>query len=151
MPNGGDIIYAADVNTRIGTSQGVSDLTAASYASETVIDTVTVNVVNGRLYKIAAFFPYSGSVAADRFLIRIRTGTTTAGTQLAYTSAEIHSVTGTFPFYTKTIIAEWTAAATGSASFCTTAIRNNGTGNLTVKGASSEIRLLSVDLLNTTY
>lgn len=149
MPAGGDVIYAADVNTRVGTNEATSNVAAASYASETVIDTVTANVVSGKRYQIRAFFPYFGSVAADRFLIRIRTDTTTAGTQLAYSSAQIHSVTGSLPYYTVIIIAEWTAGSTGSQSFCTTAIHNTGTGNLTILGASSQVRLLTVDLLNT--
>lgn len=146
MPGSGAPVYASDINTRIGTTEATSDISAASYSSEAVLDTVTVTVVNGKRYQIRYFIPYTGTVAADGFLIRIRTGTTTAGTQLTYDTAETHS---TGRVYCLVVIAEWTASATGSQSFCATANRSAGTGNLTAKGASTQIRLLTVDLINT--
>lgn len=146
MPGAGAPVYASDINTRIGTFEGTADITAAAYATEAVLDTITVTVVNGKRYKVTYFVPYTGTVAADAFLIRLRTGTTTAGTQLTYDTAETHS---TGRVYDLAITAEWVAAATGSQSFCTTAFRNAGTGNLTVKGASTQTRLFHVDLLNT--
>lgn len=149
MPLAGDPISAADINTRVGQFEGTADVVAAAYAAEAVIDTVTASVTSGRRYRVQAWFPYSGTVVGDRFLVRLRTGTTTAGTQIAYTSAEIHSITGTLPYYTELIWGEWISGTTGNVSFCTTVIRNNGTGNLSIKGATSQIRLLTVDLLNT--
>lgn len=146
MPGAGAPIYASDINLRLGTFEGTSDIAAASYASETVLDTLTVSVVNGKRYQVRYFVPHTGTVAADAFLIRLRLGTTTAGTQLTYDTVEVHS---TGRVYCLVIIAEWTAAATGSQSFCTTANRSAGSGNLTVKGASTQTRLLSVDLINT--
>lgn len=146
MPGAGDPIYASDINLRKGTTEGTSDIAATSYSTEAVLDTVTVSVVSGKRYQIRAFVPYTGTVAADAFLVRIRAGTTTAGTQLVYDTAEIHTISRV---YDLVIIAEWTASSTGSQSFVTTANRSAGTGNLTVKGASSDIRLLSVDLINT--
>lgn len=146
MPGSGAPIYASDINTRLGTFEGTADITAAAYATEAVLDTITVTVVAGKRYKITYFVPYTGTVAADAFLVRIRTGTTTAGTQLTYDTAETHTISR---IYDLAITAEWTAAVTGSQSFCTTATRSAGTGNLTVKGASTQTRLLTVDLINT--
>ncbi len=146
MPAAGDPIYASDVNTRVGTTEGTSDIAATSYSTEGVLDTVTISAVSGKRYKIQYFTPYQGSVAADRFLVRIRTGTTIAGVQLTYDTAEIHATGGVYDLI---IIAEWTASATASQSFCATANRTAGSGNLTVKGASSQTRLLTVDVVNT--
>lgn len=142
----GASISASRINTRLETTEGTSDIAAASYSSEAVLDTITVSVVDGERYKIQYFVPYNGSAANDRFLVRIRTGTTTAGSQLTYDTAEIHSTGG---IYCLVVIAEWTASATGSQSFCTTAARSSGTGNLTLKGATSQMRLLTVELINT--
>lgn len=138
-------IPASRINARIGTFEGTADITAAPYSTEAVMDTITVSVVNGERYRISYYFPHSGSIAADRFLIRIRTGTTTGGAQLTYNTADIHSTSGV---YAIDVIVEWVASSTGSQSFCTTAQRA-GTGNLTPKGATSQLRLLTVDLVNT--
>lgn len=146
MPAAGSPVNASDINTRLGTTEGTADIAAAAYTTETVLDTVTVSVVNGKRYQVRYFVPYNGTVANDRFLVRIRTGTTTAGTQLTYDTAEMHTTAGV---YCLVVIAEWTASSTGSQSFCATANRSAGTGNLTVKGAASQLRMLTVDLINT--
>lgn len=146
MPAAGDPIYASDINTRVGTTEGTADIPAAAYSSETTLDTVSISAVNGKRYQIRYFVPYQGSAAADRFLIRIRTGTTSAGVQLTYDTADIHSTGGVYDLI---VIAEWTASSTAAQSFCATAARSSGAGNLTVKGASSQTRLLTVDVINT--
>lgn len=139
---GGDVIYAADINCRVGITEATSDTAAAAYTTETTIDTVTVNVVNGQRYRLTAYVPFSMATANDRRLVRIRTGTTSAGVQLTYDTA-VGTVAGAV--YCVVLVVEWTASSTGAQSFCTTGGPNSGSGNVTFKGASSQIRFLSVD------
>jgi hypothetical protein len=143
MPGAGDPINAAEINRRKGTTSGTSDITAIT-TTETVTDTVTVSVISGRTYHIKSYFPFTGSVVADRFLIRLREDLTSAGAQITYATADVRALT---EVSVETPEADWTASATGSKSFCVTAVRSSGTGSITPKGAASQVRLLTVDLV----
>lgn len=142
MPNAGDVMFPSTVARRMGTTTAVADATATSGTTESVYETVTVNVVAGATYHIKSYFPYTGSVAADQFFIRLREDTTTAGTQIQFATAVIQATSTTF---VETPEADWTASATGSKSFCVTVQRKSGTGTCTPKGATSNPRFLSVD------
>lgn len=146
----GDPVLAADINEalnrRIGTFTGISDLTATSGTTEKVCDTLTVTLKAGRTYRISVFFPGNSSVAADRFLVRLRQGTTTAGTQLSYARYGPTATGNNDQVY---LDYDYVPPSDGSYSFCTTAARDSGTGTLTPKGAASQPRYIRVDLATT--
>jgi hypothetical protein len=139
---GGDVIYAADINRRVGINTATSDSSATSGTTELSIDQVTINAVSGHTYRLVWWCPWLGSVAADRFFLLLRLGSGIAGTQLTFSTVVVASTSAT---ETKTVIAEWTASSTASQTFTGTFRRNSGTGTLTAKGASTQPRLLTVD------
>jgi hypothetical protein len=147
MPNAGDIMTPSTVSRRVGTTSGVSDGTTTSAGTESVYETVTVNVVSGQTYHIRCYFPYVGSIACDRFLIRLREGTTIAGAQITYSTAVPNATVPTTAVLVETPESDWIAPSTGSQSFCVTAQRNGGSGTLTPKGATTSPRLLTVDFI----
>lgn len=146
----GDPVLAADVNEalnrRVGNFEGTSDLTATSGTTEKVLDTLTVTLKGSRRYLISGYMPAVGSVTSDRFLIRIRAGTTIAGSQLTYAR---HNVPLLNSVDTSSPQCDFVPPSDGSYSFCTTAQRDNGTGTYTAKGAASQPRYLRVDLATT--
>jgi hypothetical protein len=146
----GDPVLAADINEalnrRVGTFEGTSDLTATSGTTEKLCDVVTATLKGGRKYCVSVYFPGNGTVAADRFLIRLRLGSTTAGTQVSYARYTVAALGNNdqvaFSY-------DYTPAADGSVSFCTTATRDAGTGTLTPKGAASQPRYIRIELATT--
>lgn len=150
---GGAPVLAADVNRalnrRYGTSIAVTNGTATnvSTGAEIVIDTVTTDSLTaGSRYMITAVVPVTGSVAADRYDIRLRQGSTTAAAQLTY---ERVTVPAAGNVVTAHLSCDFTPTADGPVTFCTTIARQAGTGTGTPQGASSLQRLLVVDLVNT--
>lgn len=145
----GDIIMAGDiakaVSRRIGTIPSTTDAAATSGTTESVVDTLTVSVVAGRRYRLQSYFPFTGTVAADRFLLRLREGTTNSGVQITYATGVVAAVGAVL---IETPEADWTAAATGTQSFSVTAARTTGTGTLTPKGSPGQPRILSLDYVD---
>lgn len=134
------------VNRRIGTTNAVTDGTATSGTTELVVNTVTVNVVAGQTYHIKSYFPYLCTVAAEHYLIRLREGTTAAGAQITYDTA-VMPVAGLGVLVAKPE-SDWVAPTTGVQQFCVTAQgQPTITGTLTPKGATSQTRSLTVDLI----
>lgn len=131
---------------RVGTTSGITDAAATSGTTELVINTVTVDVVQGQTYRIKCYFPFTGTTANDRFLIRLREDTTTSGAQITYATAMVFA-TGTV--FVVTPESDWVASFTGSKAFCVTAQGVAPTGTLTAKGATSQTRSLTVDLIAT--
>jgi hypothetical protein len=103
-------------------------------------------VISGRRYHVKAYFPFSGTVAADTYLIRLREGTTTGGAQITYATGVVQALSSVF---VETPESDWVASTTGSQSFCVTVQRNIGSGTATPKGATSQTRFLIVDLIDT--
>lgn len=132
---------------RVGTASGQADGSATSSTTESVYETVTVNVITGRTYHVKSYFPFVASASPARYLVRLREGTSTAGAQITYATA-IPDVT--LPGSAVLVVSpesDWSASSTGSQSFCVTVQQVTGTGALTPKGASSQPRLLTVDLI----
>lgn len=132
-------------NRRIGTTNAVADGTATSGTTELVVNTVTVNVVAGQRYHVKSYFPYVISIANERYLIRLREGITTAGAQITYDTA--YGNPNAVVLVAKPE-SDWIAPSTGQQQFCVTA-QGQGTitGTLTPKGATSQTRSLTVDLI----
>jgi hypothetical protein len=143
---GGDPILAADmnraINKKIAETVGVSD--SGSITSEAVVDTVTADLVAGRTYKIRYVCPITTSSASgDRAFVRVRTGTTTGGTQLSFAGAKADNTAAT-DSDTAIVEATFTPSSSGSQSFCGTVQRTTANGNIVAKGATSQPRFLTV-------
>jgi hypothetical protein len=132
------------VTRRVGTTNADTDGSATSGTTELVVNTVTVNIIAGQLYHVRSYFPYVGSVAADKFFIRLREGNTITGAQITYDNA---TITTTSAVYVAKPEADWVAPTSGSQVFCVTAQQFAGTGTLTPKGAPSQKRSIIVDLI----
>lgn len=130
---------------RVGTTNAVSDGTTTSGTTELVVNTVTVNVVEGQTYHIKSYFPYVGNTAGERYLIRLREGVSTAGAQITYDTADIFTTNNVFVAKPES---DWVAPFTGQQQFCVTAQQNPAAaGTLTPKGAASQTRSITVDLI----
>jgi hypothetical protein len=140
----GDPIAAADINLatdrRVGTFTGDTDKAAASYASETVLETVTIAAVAGRRYRIKYVWHVVATTTTNLLYIRLREGSGTGGSQLTYKQHQVPT-----NIDTELLEVDWTASATGSQTFAVTAFRQSGTTNSTVRGAPSQPRSLTVD------
>jgi hypothetical protein len=149
MVTAGNPVLAADMNIaqleRIGQNTATTN-TATITTTETAVDTVTVSLVSGYRYAIRWWAPALMSVAADVFYLRIREGSGTGGTQLSYSSAKAPDAGA--QVYPIEVYAEYVASATGSQTFTGTAIRNTGTGNISLRGSSTQGRYLTVDYLS---
>jgi hypothetical protein len=140
----GDPIAASDVNLatdrRVGTLTGDTDKAAASYASETVLETVTIAAVSGRRYRIKYVWHCVATTTTNLLYVRLREGSTTAGSQLTYKQHQVPT-----NIDTASLEVDWTASATGSQTFAVTAFRQTGSTNSTFRGAPSQPRSLTVD------
>lgn len=149
--NGGDAIAAGDTNlaqTRyVGPATlGVADFTATSGTTEKLLDNITVSVVSGRKYKVRYTFHWQADTLNARYFVRLKEGLTTAGTQIGVVNMILLTPINTLvPGIA--VEADWTASSTGSQSFTATIQQNSGAGTATVRGASSQQRILSVDWL----
>ena len=141
----GPISTIVGTTRRVGTTNAVTDGTATSSTTELVVNTVTVNVVEGQRYHVKSYFPYVISVANERYLIRLREGVTTAGAQITYDTAYGNPSAVVLVAKPES---DWIAPLTGQQQFCVTA-QGQGTitGILTPKGATSQTRSLTVDLI----
>ena len=130
------------ITGRIATSRRTTDSAAVtSTVTESIIDTVTADLVAGRTYKIVWDFGASQSVATDNFFARIRLDNI-SGTQLQGFRIMTGNNGTSNPVHRET---EYDAVATGPQTFVTTFIRIAGTGSLTSHAASTNPQLLYVE------
>ncbi len=146
MPSPGTPIPAADVNLAqqrnvAASLVGVTDLTAATYASESVVESQAFPVIAGRKYRVSYVWHAQASSTTNLVYVRIRENNTT-GAQLTYVQ---HQVPTTID--TKVTWVEWTAGVSGNQTFAITAQRLSGSTNTQFRGASSQPRILSVERL----
>lgn len=145
--NGGDVIFAADINRatnrRIGTTTRTSDTAASSGTTELQVDTVTGTVVSGRRYRIRWQVLFTATAAADRFFFILREGSGLLGTQLAFTTM-IVDASGT-PTESFILECDYTATASGSQTWTASLRRNSGAGTMTAKGSATGPSSLIVD------
>ena len=111
--------------TRIATSLETAD--SAGFTAETVIGTVTGDLVTGRTYRVQANAQVSSTVLNDTALVRLREDSI-AGTIIGLNTGDIHT-TGNIPTVCA-IEAEYVAVADGSKTFVVTAQRLTGTGSI---------------------
>jgi hypothetical protein len=151
MVASGENLTSYDVNLALQhnagpSTLGTTDFTATSSTTEKVLDTITVTVSAGHKYQVRYVWAYQCDTLNDRYFVRIREGLTTAGTQIAVVNqvhlTPINTLVPGLPTE-----AEWTASVTGSQSFCATIARNSGAGTATVRGFTSQQRILSVKWL----
>jgi hypothetical protein len=149
MVASGDDVTSYDVNLALQhnagpSTLGVTDFTATSGTTEKLLDTWTGTVTAGHKYRVKYVWAYQCDTLNDRYFVRIREGLTTAGTQIAVVNqvhlTPINTLVPGIPTE-----AEWTASVTTAAqSFCATIARNSGGGVATVRGFTSQQRILSV-------
>ncbi len=128
MPLAGEIVTPTTRDSSARTSSSAGFTTTA-----TVVDTITVSLVNGETYEVEWVSQFSDTVAADRVLVALCEDNA-AGTQLfGYFAASPNPTSAAFPIR---VLAEYTAVATGSKTFVGVLQRVAGTGTIT-SGAGS--------------
>lgn len=140
----GDPVFSSELVRRVGTLNAVADYTTTTITTtETIVDQVAVTAVVGQLYRVRYFFPWQATVAADRFIVRLRVGTATAtlgDPQLTY--AKAYAVVAA-DVLTEIVEADWVATVTNPV-FHATYIRSSGTGSILPRGASTQARSLTI-------
>lgn len=147
----GDNITAGNLalakTPRTATTTATSDWGAAtSGTTELATDVATGPVVAGRTYRLKYQFHYAGTVAADRYFVRLREGNGTGGAQLTYHQAVVHATGTPLP---GVVELDWVCSSTNaSQSFTATYARASGTGTCTPRGASSQPRSLTLEYVS---
>lgn len=142
---GGDVIYAADVNTRIKTTTRTSD-TSTVTTTETVSDTVVASLVSGEKYRVKWVAGYTSDVAGDTLFLRLREDSV-SGTVMTLVRADVRVTNGAGSRWVAIAEVEYTAGATGSKTFVGTYVRASGTGNVKVTAGAGLPTYLYVDLV----
>lgn len=142
----GDPVFASELVRRVGTLTPVADYTATTITTvETIVDQVAVSAVIGKLYRVRYFYPWQATVAADRFIIRLRVGTGAAllaDPQLTYFKSVASVAADVLTDY---IEVDWLATITNPV-FHATYVRSSGTGSILPRGAATQARSLTVVL-----
>jgi hypothetical protein len=140
----GDPVFSSELVRRVGTLNAVADYTATTITTtETIVDQVPVTAVIGQLYRVRYFFPWQATVAADRFIVRIRVGTGAAALtdpQLTYAKAYAAVASDVL---TEICEVDWVATITNPV-FHATYVRSSGTGSILPRGAATQARSLTV-------
>lgn len=142
----GDVADYAEVakalNRRIATLTGDTDITAASYASEAVVENVSASVVSGRTYRIRYITHAQAVTTTNTLLTRIRAGASAglSGVQITYRNLVLP--TG---IDSSIIEADYTASVTGTIFFQVTAARTAGSTNSQFRGSAGQPRSLIVE------
>lgn len=122
--------------------RAVTDTTVAGV--ELIMETVTATVVVGRRYKATWDMAYDTSTTISpfpQFRLRVKAGVTVDATGTEIHTKTLNAVAVASP---TTLVGTWTATASGTFTFGTTAIR--GTGTVSVRwGAGSQTRLLLIE------
>ena len=143
----GDPILAADMNRAqqrvIGTpSVATSDATASSSTSNTLIDSITVPVEEGRRYKLSTTISFS-AVTADNAFFLLLLEDSTSGTQLTFGTFYANVANGAS---TVNLWVYWTAPTTGNKTFVSAQRRSGGTAtNGQAKGSGGQPRTLTLE------
>jgi hypothetical protein len=115
----------------------------ATFTAETLVDSVTANLVAGATYRITWAFSAVSTVAGDLVRVRLRednlTGTIRelGGVYISHSGQKILG----------RIEGEYTAVATGSKTFVGTSMRFAGTGNISHNASTNEPHFLYVDYI----
>ena len=144
----GDELDAADLNlrttTRVGTTNAQSPGSTTSGTTELAVDTVTFTAVAGQRYEVKYWFKYTATVSADRFVVRVRQGSGTGGTELE--SRVFVTPASLLSTLTEPLELDYVPSSSGSTTLQATVARTGGTGALTVQGSATANRWLKVNL-----
>lgn len=133
------------VSSRVATTVRTSN--TSTFTAETLINTVTADLVIGRTYKVSWAFRWDSDVAGDTAFARIR-DTNLAGTQLQNWRADSRLTNVvTSSGWGFRVEVEFTAVATGSKTFAATLARATGSGNLVVVASAAGPDYLYVDFV----
>jgi hypothetical protein len=127
MPLAGNVTRAPGYTKATATSTSANITT-----TETVVDTITADLISGQEYEVHFYGIWGSSVASDECLIRIREDSLT-GTQMVDNRVRIGTAN---KYYAGLLQANYTATATAAKTFKVTLVRESGTGNCT-RGASA--------------
>lgn len=119
------------------------DTSSAAFTAETVTDTVTASLIEGRTYTVNSFTLARSTVAADRDLVRVREDSI-SGTLLRSFNIFIQATGADFGFYSEVL---YTAVATGDKTFVLSGARASGTGNITHTAGTSNPVYLYVEFV----
>jgi hypothetical protein len=139
--NAGERIVA-DKLSKYADEPEVRETNSSAYTAETVLDTTTVPVVNGRRYRIIWDSEISSSVnsTAETDRVRIREDNIT-GTVLQTRTITLPNAVAA-PAHVE---ARFTATSTGNKTFVVTGSRLGGTGSHISGGNSSAPTILAVE------
>jgi hypothetical protein len=127
----------------IGTSKVTSS--SADVSAETVVDTITVDVVSGEDYSVDYHGVITGSAANNVAGVALRE-TSVAGTQMA--SADVAIPIGSSRVYMGNLYAEYQSGATGTKTFVVTLALRTGTGTVKRYGSSAAPAYLVVNQIS---
>jgi len=114
---------------------------SAGFTTETIINTVTAELVSGRTYAIGLFTGIVSTIAGDNAEYRIREDSV-AGTQLQVIRRDLLATNITEVVF---LYAQYTAVATGSKTFVGTGFRQAGTGTLTRNSSATSPSYMYVE------
>lgn len=143
----GDPVLAADMNRAqqrvIGTpSIATSDASASSSTSNTLIDSITVPVEEGRRYKLSAFVPFTAVDANNAFFVLLLEDST-SGNQLVYETFYAPVAAGGYPVK---LWVYFTASTTGNKTFVLCQRRSGGTAsNGQARGSGGQPRTVTLE------
>lgn len=134
MPLAGELAVAPYFTYALGTTS------SASFTAETVVDTITANLIAGKTYEVTYNGLFQSSVAADVVNINLREDSI-SGTRMCDGRASMVTANKTFLMACRAI---YVAVSTGSKTFVLTGTRDSGTGNITRAAASNDPSLMTV-------
>jgi hypothetical protein len=143
----GDPILAADMNRAqqrvIGTpSIQTSDGPSVTATSNTLVDSITVPVEQGRRYKLSAIVPMTAVTADNAFFVLLLEDSV-SGTQLVYGTFYASVANGGHVINVWTY---WTAPTTGNKTFVLAVRRNGGTATAgQPRGSGGQPRTLTLE------
>lgn len=126
---------------RIATTIRTTNTT--SFTAETLINSVTASLENGKTYRVRWVADVASTVADDLARLRLRQDSL-AGTEMQLINRLLHGTTTDYPVILE---AEYTAGSTGNKTFVGTCARQFGTGTLACNANATQPQYLYVDYI----
>lgn len=133
-------IGALPLCRRVGENLNTAS-TGTFTTTETITDSITINLISGKEYELLFDGNFNSSVANDAVQVKLREDNVT-GTELNETSVglPVNSL-----WFRGTVVGIYTAVATGAKTLVATGKRVSGTGNITRQGGATLPSLLRVN------
>lgn len=142
MPAAGDIITLPVPGQMVGTPS-IRTGSSGTFTAETEVQTVTVGLISGKVYRVVYKGTLQSSVGGDSARSRIREDNVT-GTQLQNYRVPLQNAAAGF---TADVEAEYTAVATADKTFSVTGERASGTGNISASASATGPAYLYVEFI----